>query len=91
MAAAPAPGGRDERLIGLFVDSTGIILVAGTKPGYYGFYSPQGGLFTNQFLRIIAESDPSTALGWGDIKRRFSPMTAQYQGKVYEQMPIMEP
>jgi hypothetical protein len=89
-AAALPPTAIDERFVGLFVKSSGTVLMTATQPGTYAFYAPSGGKFTSQFLAIFESSDPSVSLSWKDIANKFWQMTQEYQGATYAQLPFAE-
>jgi hypothetical protein len=90
VAAAPIPGQLDRRLFGLFQESTGTILIAGTKPGNYAFYAEDGGLFTKQLFQLIYKHNPSDPLTWEKVRDEFYVMPADWSGRRYTQLPIMD-
>jgi hypothetical protein len=75
--AAPPPPPIERRLRGLFLNSSGTVLVAGATPGQFGFYTGDGGKFTNQLLDII-EQGPDIEISWNDVAGQFTTMFTDY-------------
>jgi hypothetical protein len=90
-AAAAIPAQVDQRMLGLFSQSSGTVLIAGTKPGYYGFYAQDGGYFTNQLMNLYNNNSYDVPLKWETLGSQFYTMRIpSTDGHQYDQTPIME-
>ena len=72
-------GAREEdlRLVSLFAEAQGVVVMAGADAGTYGFYSDRGGNFTLQFLEVLSGIEPSQRVTWGEFGGMLRPMRVQ--------------
>jgi hypothetical protein len=92
-AAAPAPPTADLRLISLFFQAKGQVVMAGSEIGTYSFYTASGGMFTQRFLQILDDMPRDNVATWSQVKGEFQKppkMTAHFEGDTYNQVPVIE-
>jgi hypothetical protein len=80
----------DLRLLSLFREARGTVLLAASEPGHFAFYTEDGGMFTNQFLRAIADLNPLERATWQALGAGFKPEVISFDGHAYREQPIYD-
>jgi hypothetical protein len=68
VSAGVSLGRTDRRWDGLFLQPSGLVLMASAKRGEHAWYFYDGGAFTNKMLRTYDASPRSRSLTWEGIK-----------------------
>jgi hypothetical protein len=89
------PGSRpDRRLISLFRDARGTVLMAGSRGNHESWYDKSihedpMGFFTRKFLEVIHDMDRARPATWTEVGARLTKIRIELHGKIFEQVPIL--
>jgi hypothetical protein len=85
---------KDRRLISLFRDARGTVLIAGSKGDHESWYDlptaehPMG-FFTREFLAVIQRMDRTAPTTWAKVGQLLTPIRVQKGEKLFAQVPIL--
>jgi hypothetical protein len=95
LVGSTGPGARaDRRLISLFRDAQGTVLIAGSRGDHESWYDKSihedpMGFFTRKFLDVIHGMDRVQPATWTEVGARLTEIRVELHGKLFEQVPIL--